>query len=500
MKRYIFLIAAAIICQVCSSQNVGIGTTTPIARLHVSDSNVLFTGSVSIPFTTIYHPPASGAGNRMMWYPQKAAFRVGGVGNDEWDKDNIGRYSFATGYSTRAIGEGAFSSGYYSVASGEYSIAVGDATTASGYSSTAMGSLTIASGLASTAMGAFTTASGEYSTAMGAFTTASGEYSTAMGYQTIASGLYSNAMGRETEALGQSSTAMGSLTTALALNSTAMGVGTTASGNNSTSMGSSSTASGSNSTAMGTQTIASGSAATAMGIHTIAKTNFSLAIGRYNDTTTVNRLFEIGNGLSHSSRSNAMTVLENGNIGIGTTNPHALLQFANTTVNRKLILYETVNNDHQYYGFGINGGMLRYQVDDVLAEHTFFAATGAGTSQYVFAVHGDGNIFAPGIFTSTSDARLKKNITRLGTTLDKIKELNGYTYNWISPTRDQRQQIGLLAQEVQKLFPQLVTEFKGDNDEQVLGINYLGLIPVLIEAIKEQQKQIEELKKIVQHK
>ncbi|NOT52462.1 MAG: hypothetical protein HOP10_14425 [Chitinophagaceae bacterium] len=484
MKRYIFLIAAAIICQVCSSQNVGIGITTPIARLHVSDSNVLFTGPVSLPFTTTYHPPASGAGSRMMWYPQKAAFRTGNVEGAQWDKDNIGKYSFATGFNTIAIGQGAFSSGYNSVASGESSTAMGYETTAGSYS-TAMGFSTTA-GSYSTAMGDGTIASGVGSTAMGVGATASGNNSTAMGYFSIASGLYSTAIGRETEAPGGTSTAMGLQTTASGFNSTAMGNGTTASG--------------SNSAAMGVSTTASGSSSTTMGVFSIAKSSNSLVIGRYNDTTATNRLFEIGNGNANNARSNAMTVLENGNIGIGTTNPHALLQFANTAVNRKLILYETVNNDHQYYGFGINGGMLRYQVDDVSSEHTFFAATGAGTSQYVFAVHGDGNIFAPGIFTSTSDARLKKNITALGTTLDKIKELNGYTYNWISPTRDQRQQIGLLAQDVQKLFPQLVTEFKGDNDENVLGVNYLGLIPVLIEAIKEQQKQIEELKNIIYDK
>ena len=75
--------------------NVGIGTITPNARLHVSDSNVLFTGPLTIPGTTTYYPPASGPGSRMMWYPQKAAFRVGFVDDDkQWNKDSIGLYSF----------------------------------------------------------------------------------------------------------------------------------------------------------------------------------------------------------------------------------------------------------------------------------------------------------------------------------------------------------------------------------------------------------------------
>ena len=56
--------------------------------------------------------------------------------------------------------------------------------------------------------------------------------------------------------------------------------------------------------------------------------------------------------------------------------------------------------------------------------------------------------------------------------------------------------IGLLAQEVQKAFPELV---KTSNDsEGTLSVNYQGMIPVLINAIKEQQKQIDELKSLIE--
>jgi Chaperone of endosialidase len=425
MKKIIFFTGMVLNLFYATAQNVGIGTSTPIARLHVADSNVLFTGPVSIPGTTTYHPPASGAGSRMMWYPQKAAFRVGAVDGTEWDKDNIGRYSFSSGFNTNASGNVSTSMGVSTIASGSYSTSMGNNTNASGNVSTSMGASTIASGLVSTSMGSVTTASGVASTSMGNITIANGYTSTSMGYFTTANGDYS----------------------------------------------------------------------TSMGFYTNAKSNNSLVIGKYNDTTATNSLFEIGNGTGVSSRSNALTVLTNGNVGIGTTVPNAILQLSNTIANRKIVLYDDNNNDNQYYGFGINGGTLRYQVDAVAAGHTFYAGTGAGTSQYVFAIHGNGNIFAPGIFTSTSDARLKKNITPLSSTLTKLTQLNGYTYNWLSPTRDQRQQIGLLAQEVQKVYPQLVTELKGDNNKTTLGINYLGLIPVLLEGMKEQQKQIEQQQK-----
>ena len=80
----------------CLSQNVGIGTTAPVARLHVKDSSVVFTGLNSMP-SIPGNPPVSGAGVRLMWYPDKAAFRVGEVSDKNWDKDSIGRLLFCIG-------------------------------------------------------------------------------------------------------------------------------------------------------------------------------------------------------------------------------------------------------------------------------------------------------------------------------------------------------------------------------------------------------------------
>jgi len=166
-----------------SDGNVGIGTTTPSALLHTSgtgtgEGNVLFAGV----YKTSNHgdPPASGAGTRMMWYPDKAAFRVGHVSGTHWDKDSIGIYSVAMGLSTKAKGLRSTAMGSATNASGDYSTAMGSTTTASGSSSTAMGFWTTASGAHSTAMGNYTTASGEYSTAMGRRSNAVGDYSFAI--------------------------------------------------------------------------------------------------------------------------------------------------------------------------------------------------------------------------------------------------------------------------------------------------------------------------------
>lgn len=163
IPTFLFLI---IIQQLTTAQNVGIGTATPKARFHVQDSSVLFSanGTASV---SPGNPPAEGRGRRMMWYADKAAFRAGFVVGTEWDKNNIGDYSFAVGSNT--------------IASGDFSVALGAQSMASGYNSTAMGGFTTASENWATSMGYFTTASGVYSTAMGRNTTASGANSTAMG-------------------------------------------------------------------------------------------------------------------------------------------------------------------------------------------------------------------------------------------------------------------------------------------------------------------------------
>jgi hypothetical protein len=92
----------------------------------------------------------------------------------------------------------------------------------------------------------------------------------------------------------------------------------------------------------------------------------------------------------------------------------------------------------------------------------------------------------------TSDRRLKTNILPLPYGLKDVMKMEPVSYNW--KENPAMQKIGLIAQDVKKLVPEVVT---GDENKEMLGMNYSELVPVLINAIKEQQKQIEDMKKIM---
>jgi hypothetical protein len=122
-----------------------------------------------------------------------------------------------------------------------------------------------------------------------------------------------------------------------------------------------------------------------------------------------------------------------------------------------------------------------------------------------FAIHGT-NIYYQNLI-SLSDRKFKTNINKIASqsALQMVLKLNGYTYDFTVDAYPNtpkemlpvlleggKNQIGLIAQEVKEVLPELVKTNEKTGD---LSVNYIGLIPVLLESIKEQQLQIEELKK-----
>ena len=99
----------------------------------------------------------------------------------------------------------------------------------------------------------------------------------------------------------------------------------------------------------------------------------------------------------------------------------------------------------------------------------------------------DGTVNATGEINTSSDFRLKNNIEKISNALEKINKMEGVTFKWNN--NNSKVNIGFIAQEIQKIEPNLVRT--GENGYLVL--NYNGIIPILVEALKEQQKQINSL-------
>jgi hypothetical protein len=139
MKTLFSFAVAVLLCSAGSAQNIGIGTTTPAARLHVADSSVVFTGINDNILYPAIPPPIQGPGIRMLWYPQKAAFRAGFAGFNTWDRDNIGTHSFAGGQGTLAKGRSTTAFGLATDAIGDFSTATGIYTSTRAYGSMVIG-------------------------------------------------------------------------------------------------------------------------------------------------------------------------------------------------------------------------------------------------------------------------------------------------------------------------------------------------------------------------
>ncbi len=445
MKRIIILSFFIAVCTICFSQNVGIGTVSPLARLHVADSAVVFSAIGLVPGSP-GNPPIQGGGRRMMWYPDKAAFRAGYVAGNYWNRDSIGIYSTALGYDNKAKGHSSFVAGNSNEATGDYS-------TALGYSSDARGN---------------------FSTVIGHFSIASGSQSVAIGYNLYSSGPSSTTLGASNWAAGSESTAIGSFTNAF----------------------------GSYSTAMGHRTKATGTIATSMGYYSFAKAFASTSIGMFNDTTDApdplssqpgDRIFQIGNGTANNARSTAVTVLANGNMGIGNNNPTRPLSFP-ASLGEKILLYPGGAGE---VGIGVYGNELRLHADNPGASVSFGTQDNAGVFTQAgrfqisapYALFVNGSIGANGT-TYVSDERFKQNITAIQSPLQKLLQINGVEYEMKAGTFQKNnfqkgRQIGLLAQNVEKVIPEAVNEMDGYK-----GVDYAKLVPLLIESIKEQQKQI----------
>ena len=525
MRFKIFSLAAFVFfIQTSLAQKVGIGTTTPQARLHVADSSVYFSSPSSPPGAGL--TPTENGGEGLLWIAGKSALRVGRETADRWAYDNIGGYSASFGFNNRVTKVGGFAVGSTNTVSENYSIA----------------------------LGSYNYVRNQRSLAFGNYSRGLGDYTNAIGYNVAAEAYQSTALGR-----------------------------------------------------------------------------FNVHSGDPTSDASTDPILVVGNGTPDNNRSNALTILKNGKVGIGTTFPFSQFEVktstlekgivvSNTTTGKNIVGIEaainpsfdgTINPSSGYailgraYGPGLrasinlskpagvvgwaagdNIGVVgnsysgiaveassnigialstwgdiqmrnigesdgKFLVTDATGNATWqnppnitlnqSTATGksevnfrnqgnyvgsfgwsqastrfflydqnTGTNPLVIKggrvgigdrdattnmleVNGNASKSSAGSWLGNSDARLKKDIQPITSALQKLMQLKGITYQWndnhTGIKRPEGIQMGFTAQNIQQVFPEAVTT----DAQGYLQTAYGTYDPLLIEAMKELLKKVEVL-------
>jgi len=491
-----------------SNDTIGLGTTAPKSRFHVDEGSILFEGELFGTSGT----PTSGEGARLMWIPSKAAFRAGYVGANEWDNNKIGNYSIAMGRDAVASLHSATAIGYTAVASNVYSVAIGTNAVASGWAGTAFGS--------------DTTASGEYSTAMGLHTTAAGDYSTSLGQEIIVNGQGSVGIGLSNTAY----TVSNANTMAIMGGNVGIGVTSPSSrlevngdievqdddwiGISASNERITFDADGNDIEIMGAQ----------VGIGTLSPADSLDVAGGIRVDDYIRARDSNGLGLRTDEGTTRLLVKDDGRVGIGTTSPGELLDvygkirlsegsYSSTLSNNGgALLFET-DNPYAWTSFRIlpyeddiwwqnsqsagniyfSGSAGNWLTGNIILKTSNRVGIGTDAPGYTLDVAGSAHATS---FPTSSDIRLKENITQLTDVLEKIQKIRGVSFDWNklyeSFNRSSgHREIGVIAQEVAAVFPELVTTW---GEEEYMAVDYGRLTGVLIEAVKELKAENDELK------
>jgi hypothetical protein len=198
-----------------------------------------------------------------------------------------------------------------------------------------------------------------------------------------------------------------------------------------------------------------------------------------------------------------------GNVGINTTSPSTKLEVAGDTEvitirtsypanssQRGAILWKDASNitgtiDTRYDGSTVDmhfGSLYSSGYNSttrlVIKGN---GNVGIGTTSPAYKLDVSGTIRATGDVIAYSDARVKENVETLDGALDKVMKMRGVSYNKIG---EQEKKVGVIAQEILEVLPEVVSQ----DETGTYSVAYGNIVSVLIEAIKEQQKEIDELK------
>jgi hypothetical protein len=200
-----------------------------------------------------------------------------------------------------------------------------------------------------------------------------------------------------------------------------------------------------------------------------------------------------------------MTVLKNGKVGIGRTDPSYLLD-VNDTVRVASFRMETGATNGYVLKTDASGNAT-WQPDitgidydwNIVGNNLMSAVPGfVGIRMYPsYPLDVNGPIRCQYVY-EISDKRFKKNINTISSALEKVLKIRGANYEYktnefADKGFSEGKNYGFIAQELKEVLPELVKQ----DDEGYYSVNYSGVIPVLVEAIKEQQKEIAELKQLI---
>jgi hypothetical protein len=235
-------------------------------------------------------------------------------------------------------------------------------------------------------------------------------------------------------------------------------------------------------------------------------------------TGTGNMLFGTG------PATTAMAITASGNVGIGTTSPAAALDVNGALVVRGQaptltylgdidtakwsstlggynLSFGRDNGGTGYESWSANGrtfgSTVRFTNTNGLETYgethlaTNAGNVGIGTTSPSYMLHVNGSVAGVGAYNALSDIRYKKDVQSLAHSLAKILAIRGVTYKWIDEDKYGSQtQIGVIAQEIEKIVPEVVTT----GSDGVKRVKYSDLIPLVIEAMQEQNVDLGLLK------
>ena len=354
------------------------------------------------------------------------------------------------------------------------------------------------------------------SAAFGSGTRAIGNYTLASGANSIASGLMSISMGYNSESTN--------------CYSVALGLGTKANGFASFSVGSGTRSRADYSSTLGHGTIAESLALTAIG---------QFNVGGGNDTMFVitDPIFEVGIGSDINNRKNALTVLKNGRVSfkdysfpnsegaeheVMLSDGSGQMSWGNTNKIQDEegdCKIEFNSADNKIVFTTNNIVTAKIEPDSMFIDGNLKVGSGAGAKLYLgnaflqsssatiikcdaslrpntddtFDLGSSGkrwqDVWATNGVIQTSDRRLKKNITKMRYGLPEVLALKPVTYHWNKEEDAKQQHLGLIAQNLLEVIPEVVSEAG-----EYLGVKYAELVPVLIAAIQDQQEIIKNQK------